>query len=174
MEAAILGQIIEVLKRIGKSTDAADAAGSLHAKVGDLKNTVTLGVRLKQAVASSTLRLSANTQRSTTSTTYVLMKNIAVFTPGTYRVSFYLSSSSSGTDVSAYARIYINGAPVGTERSITGGGGITFTEDIAANAGDNIQLWVRSTSPSYTTYVSNFKIYFDYASTLSDGVVLSD
>lgn len=108
--------------------------------------------------ASDTLILSADTERTTTSTSYEKKKEIKVVYNGTYRVKFDLKSSSAGHNV--YGRIYKNGSAVGIERIRDQITYQTFSEDIAFEAGDTIELWSKATS-SYTAYVQNFRIYGD-------------
>ena len=43
-------------RQVGLRTDVASATGSLHAKVGDMKNTLLLGVVPAGCVASDTVR----------------------------------------------------------------------------------------------------------------------
>lgn len=87
--------------------------------------------------------LEARTMPATTS--YTLLKTIQVNYPGTIRVSFILNTGA--LDYIAYARIYINGSPVGVERS-NGGSGRTYVEDVQVNAGDLVQIYGRRSTPS--------------------------
>lgn len=155
-------------RQVGLRTDAADPAGSLHAKI---KNIMTSGCDERQAIASSTVRLSADTTKTTTSTSYVLMKKIVVFRTGIYRVSFRMRNNNGIGG--GKARIYRNGTPYGTERVGTNGATVTYTEDLPFSKGDTIEVWALSNS-SYSTYISNFKIAFDLATTPTDGVVILD
>jgi hypothetical protein len=74
---------------------------------------------------------------------------------GRVTVSFGISSSNSAAQ--SYARIYVNGYPVGTQRFGFPTMGITYTEDITINIGDIIQIYAYSDNLT-TLYVSNFKI----------------
>lgn len=124
---------------------------------------------LGDAAAGDVLEASADTERTSTSNTYEKKKEIRlprVAGAGTYRIKFDLKRSGD----EAYAMVYRNGSPVGTERS----GGVTyatFSEDISGwSAGDLCQLYVKKAGGA-TAYVQNFRIY---VSNSSDYEVLTD
>jgi len=165
-------------KHLGKKTDSADAAGSLHAKVADVKtattslqNLVNSGVLHRQCIASNTLRASADTYESTGSSEtpgWVRMKSITVDVTGFIRVSYYASSDTNTTKTN----IYRNGSPWGTERTdLTTGA--TYTEDLFFVAGDSIELWAYDSSSSYSVNVQNFRIYFDIVTTANYAFVVN-
>ena len=84
----------------------------------------------------------ADTERTTTSTTYVKIKEIRIGRYGNYRISFYLNTTT-GHD--SYGQIYRNGAAIGTERHVTSS--TKFTEDIADwSPGDLCQLYLHTTA----------------------------
>lgn len=86
---------------------------------------------------------------------------------GVYRVSFHLDK---GSNYEAYAQIYVNGSPRGIFRENKGSTQVaTYVEDIAVNAGDEIQLhsWRDNYSP-----VGHFVYTKDF--TLSIGVPVTD
>lgn len=58
---------------------------------------------------------------------------------GTYTVIFRLKSDNDSGDLS-YARIYVNGAAVGTERSVKNKGASNFSQNITLNAGDVLDI----------------------------------
>lgn len=76
-------------------------------------------------------------------TTWTLMMPWPVIRSGTYRFRITLWNSAAGT---FSARIYIDGAPFGAERNLTGVGDATWTEDLTLTAGTQINLYVRHTS----------------------------
>lgn len=78
---------------------------------------------------------------------------------GTVRVKFKLGCSVSGT---GYAKIYKNGVAVGTERSVVNktSNFTQFTEDIAVSAGDDIQIYAK-TSSGAEVYVTDMEICID-------------
>ena len=65
----------------------------------------------------------------------------------TLRIQFQITSTNAG--YTTYARIYKNGAAVGTERSTTSGEYVSYDEDITGwSAGDKIQLYIRCSADS--------------------------
>lgn len=158
-----------ITRQAGLRTDAANAAGSLHAKVKDLrdngteqiKSSLNTGAAVLFPQPSNALRLSADTERSTTNTAYVCMKKIVVYRTGYYRVSFNLKSSNSG--YMALGRVYRNGGAYGTECSTISTTYVIFTQDLAFSAGDSVELWIYITNSVATAYANNFRIYFDLA-----------
>ncbi len=162
----IVGTVIGWLGyQMGLRTDAADASGSLHAKI---KNIVDKGIRNKQVIASNNLKLSADTERTTNITSYVLIKRIAVYITGVYRISFDLKSSNTVVN----GRIYRNGVAYGTERATNSSSYITYTEDLPFKEGDCIELYAKSPGEAVDATLRNFRISFDYATSLLDGFVL--
>jgi len=66
---------------------------------------------------------------------------------GTVRISFTGSTSGWGYSYTINFRIYKNGSPVGTERSLVGGqinAMTTWSEDFTVNAGDRFDIYVKS------------------------------
>jgi len=95
---------------------------------------------------------SANTQRSTTSSTYVRLKEIKIKVGGRVRCTYDVDLEG-GT---AYTQLYVNGSPVaGTEHSFTSYG--SYSNDIDINDNDLVQLYAKN-SNGYHTYVSNFRV----------------
>lgn len=77
-------------------------------------------------------------ERTTTSASYVKLKEIKIAKSGAYTIKFTLRETSAGT--AAYGQIYKNGSAVGTERSASAS--TDFSEDIAGFAsGDLIQVY---------------------------------
>lgn len=144
-------------RQVGLRTDAADANGSLHAKIAHM--TATLPGRL--AYASDTLRLSADTQRAVTDTlSYTLVKEVQVNVPGYIRLSWEGNRSTAHSN-NRFA-IYVNNVvmigdinPSSLSPSFT-----TFTYDIPVRAGDVIGLLAK-TDDGATVTVRNFRIYYD-------------
>jgi len=110
-------------------------------------------------IASETLKTSADTERSTTGTTYIKLKEIVfnAFYSGIIRVKFNLWGQSSSL---AYGRIYINGVAIGVERSIDNTGAL-YAEDISVNKGDLVQLYIKSQVNGSPARCSNFRLYYD-------------
>jgi hypothetical protein len=122
-------------------------------------------------VASDTLRLSADTERSTNSMSFIKVKEIRVGRTGIYRVSYELRSPSG---IAAIGRIYRNGLPYGSERTVSGGSYSKFTEDLFFRAGDLVQLYIRSGDYLTTIFTRNFRIYYDLDAAVSTDAVLQD
>lgn len=107
--------------------------------------------------AGDYLLFSNDAERNTISTSYVKLKEIKVFRAGAYRIKFEMYGYSPITGV--YARIYKNGAAVGTERLEESGAYVEYSEDIAGFAkGDVIQIYAKKIGTGYT-YIKNFRIY---------------
>ena len=141
--------------RIGKRTDAASATGSLHAKVGDIKNNLTF----RPIFVSDELQVSTDTQATTASSEPVLVKEIIMYVSGKIRVSFELANGDSPNG-SAKACIYENGTAVGIERSRSEGAFIAYSEDLAVSVGDAIQIFAWVTLGSTLCKVKNFRVHY--------------
>lgn len=122
------------------------------------------GLLVPGGSASDTLQQSADTERHDSVDAYQLVKSIFVRIGGTIRVKFDLKQNNGGT--SAYARIYVDGVAVGTERQATGGTYTTFSEDITINPFSYVQLYAKDTSGAGADeyYVRNFRIYYTLSS----------
>lgn len=160
-----------VRKQIGQRTDTASATGSVHAKLNQI---VAAGVVLEEMVASNNLKISANTSRTKMNNsggTYQLVKEIAVSRLGTVRAAF--SAVRVNYTGSTYACIFVNGVQVGTERTIFNL--TTYTEDIPVVFGDKIEVYTKGTSTDNGVTISDFRLYWDIATTTAaGGVVLVD
>ena len=130
-------------RQVGLRTDAASATGSLHAKLGDMKNNLTF----RPILASDELQVFADTQVTTASSEYVLVKEIILYVSGKIRVSFELANGSSPTGF-AKACVYKNGIKVGIERSQSTGTFNTYSEDFTVSISDIIQIYAMTASGS--------------------------
>lgn len=95
-------------------------------------------------------------------TTYVKKREIKALFGGAARISFTLRSQAGAA---SYGQIYINGLPVGIERSTTStlSPGVEFSEDISFQKNDLIQLYLKQSSGS--NFTSNtFSIGVDTSS----------
>lgn len=81
---------------------------------------------------------------------------------GVVRVKFTIAANSPpGSDIK-YGKIYKNGSPVGTERSIAADGAATeFSEDIAIDNGSVLQVYVYAAGIGNNIILSNFRLYID-------------
>lgn len=87
---------------------------------------------------------------SSTSDSYVKIKELSIVRSGNYRISFDLRNSAAPD--TAYGRIYKNGVAIGTVRHTSSQTGVIYTEDInGLVTGDLIQLYIKNTG-GYTTY----------------------
>lgn len=121
--------------------------------------------------ASDTLVFSADTSSSTTSTDYIEVKRININRTGTIRVKFDIKSSNSTT---AYGKIYIDGYPIGSEKSSTNNSSFeTQTEtSLTISKPSYISLYVKTSSN--TVYYQNLRIYYDNSTTESNGGVVKN
>jgi len=112
-------------------------------------------------VAAGNQKISSNPgEKTTTSTTYVKLKQTKIGRSGTYRIEFSLKTL--GSQYPAYGRIYRNGAAVGTERSVTGTNYVVFSQDIGGwSVGDYIEIWGRTSDASATANVEWLQLYVD-------------
>jgi len=113
--------------------------------------------------ATDQLKNSNDAEKSTTSTSYVKLKEtkLGALPIGfqSIRISFDLRSDGGST---VYARIYRNGAAIGAERSTTSTSFVTFTQDFTTTAwaeNDLIQIYAHASGGS-TARVQNFRFYY--------------
>jgi len=93
-------------------------------------------------------------------TSYTKFKEAFIDRAGTVRVTFGLANS--GTSNPVYGKIYVNGSPVGTQRSNTTTTRVFFTEDITVAAGDLVQVY------AYTTYASSWPVVGGFKVSVSE------
>jgi len=96
-----------------------------------------------------------NTDYHTSSTSYVLLCQARVFCNALLRVKFSLWNNQNG--YTAYGRVYKNGTPFGTERSVTSTNSVTFTEDLEFTKNDLIQIYGYTNYDGSECHVSYFK-----------------
>jgi len=138
------------------------AKGSWEVLVGRAVSETQLLIikeRFEDLIAGSTLMASADTIRTTSSTTYVKLKDISINQRGgmvTVKFTMREDVNPGGT---AYARIYVNDVAVGTERTRDDETLTEYSENITIKRGDNIQIYAKHSTGSYTCSVLNFRIY---------------
>ena len=96
---------------------------------------------------------------SITTPDYSMAKEIYMGRAGTVNVYFQLSSSLDGNMV--YAKIYLNGVAIGTERSTTSINYQTYTEDVTCEPEDLIQIYAKADPvppPGWAARVRYFRI----------------
>jgi len=99
----------------------------------------------------------ATTERSTTSTSYVKLKELTpMVREGTITIGFGLRTSVAGQ--TAYGRAYVNGTAVGTEVTTTSNTEVSQTApSISILAGDVISVYGKATS-GYSCFIANLDV----------------
>jgi len=99
-------------------------------------------------------------EKSTTNTSATKLKEIRItrLFPSLTKIRIYFELRSSNVLTTAYAQIYRNGSAYGTQRSTNSPSYVAFVEDLDFAQGDYVQLYVWSSSASYSVYVRNFRI----------------
>jgi len=118
-----------------------------------------------EVIASDNIRDSANSETTISSATYTKHKEIQYNEiNGTIRVYFETWA------VDAYARIYVNGIAVGTERLSTTGVWDEWTEDFEVETGDLIQVYIKRADPTGTG-IRYFRLKYDKQFAITAGTV---
>lgn len=153
------------------SADDIDSGTLADARIPDLE-TLSYGGAFAQAqipeidpsnmetkVSNDILRHSNDAEKTTTSTSYVKLKEVSLAHGiSDLRVKFDIKASG-GT---VYAKVYVNGSPVGTEKSRTSTSYGTQTEDLTnLSENDLIQIYVKHSTGAQTSYVENMRFYWD-------------
>ncbi len=92
------------------------------------------------------------------SPTYTKAWQVRTNIPGTFRLRYTVVNTGSGL---GYARVYKNGVPFGTERTVSPGNpaSVSYVEDLAFSAGDTIEFWVRAqTTNSNNVRLDNIQV----------------
>ena len=119
--------------------------------------------------SSSVLQASADTERTTTNTSYSLMKQVNIYRSGTVKVSYDAKSTTSGYSGTGDVRVSnVSKA----ETSITATDYTTVSVDINVVAGDTIDLYGKV--PLGTFYIKNFRIYYDINTVSDDHKIIID
>ena len=99
---------------------------------------------------------------STSGAIYLKQKEIQVKANGTYRISFEMCSTYTGTwgVITLYGQIYKNGSAYGTEFSTNTETYQSFSQDLTFSANDYVQLYIKRNIPAYgyETYTKNFRV----------------
>lgn len=119
---------------------------------------------------SATDRNSNNAATSTLSTTYTKKKEIRV-DEDTGKMRIYFEMKSLAGD-RVYARIYIGGVAIGTERSTLSTSYVDYSQDLGPYVDTNlIQIYAKATDGE-RVYVQNFRLQYDRAVSIACGEVL--
>lgn len=105
---------------------------------------------------SSVILAAADTERSTTSTTLVKLKEIKVLADGLYRVSHEVRSGIDG--YYTVSQIYKNGVAYGIQHKPSSVNYTPYSEDLAFNKNDLVQLYVTTQTASSPAYIRNFRV----------------
>lgn len=141
---------------LGFINDAANAAGSVMARLKYITDNMRLSVGA-YAVASANVKTLSATERSASSSTPVKIKEVKMLIPGAVRIIFDHAGTAGYT---VYAQIYKNGAIAGTARLAYDYTFTTWTEDITVTTGDLVQIYVNGNSAK-ASFVKNFKVALD-------------
>jgi hypothetical protein len=91
----------------------------------------------------------AVSEKMALSVSWTKLREVRVPFTGYYTIDLNLKAAQYGTGGTAYARIYINGVAVGTQRSTTSTSYQDYTETVAIATGDKIQLYVSGSGTGY-------------------------
>jgi hypothetical protein len=116
----------------------------------------------KNYVISNDIYFASDASVVITGNTYQKAKEVTVDPDFPYDtvLRIYFEICSIGGLQTVYGRIYRNDTPYGAERSalLYAGTCASFTEDLAFNPGDKIQIYARASYPSSQVSVKNFRI----------------
>ena len=119
-------------------------------------------------IASDNARDSADTQRNVAETSYTKYKEIKFNdVGGVIRTKIRFRRDTSGT---AYGKVYINGSPVGVERTEVAGNFTTYTEDFTVATGDLIQLYLHAEA-GHNVQVESLILCYDKTFSITAGTV---
>ena len=146
---------LRVKQAIDEFDSVLELASQGEAEAGTENTKAMTALRVAQAIAElespGTVFISGTTYEiagssgevNTGITSYAKKKEVAVAYGGTLRADWEMYQNDCGT---VYARIYVNGAAVGAEKSTSACGWTAFyTEDIAVEPGDLVQLYIKVT-----------------------------
>lgn len=146
-----------IRKQIGQTSDAASATGSAHAKLAS----ILASILPARNYASDTLQHSADTERSTTSGTYVKKKEIYIVNTGIIRIKFDGKSLDNMGSRAFKGKIYIDDVAAGTEQTNATDSYVTYSENLYVKAGQKVSLYIYAVDTNYAVYCRNFRIYYD-------------
>lgn len=125
----------------------------------------------KTSITSTTIRLSADTERTTTSITQVLQKTFRAPLSGVVNVYFEVKATS--TYFVSYS-IYRNGDIIASTSSNTTGTSYTpINFDVTVGEGDFLDIYLWTQNPAATAYVKNARLRYDISAG-NVGVVITD
>ena len=118
------------------------------------------------SAVSDTLRNSNDNEKSTSSSTYVKVKEVKLNEDlPACRLKFDVDMFP--TDGNSYAQVYKNGVPIGTEWAFSETGYVTKSEDFTGWVKDDlIQIYLKTPK---TAYVQHMRFYYDVVITYVGG-----
>ncbi len=125
-----------------------------------------------EVIASANLRSSADTSRSTASSTYFKLKEIQFNNvSGAITTKFDLANGAGSG--SSCGRVYKNGIAVGTEECQSSATPITKSENFAVVDGDLIQIYAKVVT-SGPAEISDFRLYYDKEPVYQTDTIVTD
>jgi len=116
-------------------------------------------IALIVAEPSDNLKESADTERSSASTTYVKIKEFIIRRQGQIRVKFDLKEPT-GTQT-AFGKVYINDIAVGVEKSTSSSSYVTQSDDVYVEAGNRVSIYIKTSAGGNPAFIENARLYFD-------------
>jgi hypothetical protein len=111
-------------------------------------------------------------EESTTSVNYIKKKDVLYNDEdGTITVTFEIWNPTN--DGNVVGAIFVNDVLAGTERTTNQPDAQTYTEDIAVETGDHVQLYIKKTTGT-SCYCDNFKLYYKKQLTITPGTINLD
>jgi hypothetical protein len=142
-------QVANAITNKGVSASSIDTFSTLATKIGQIYPVATAGENKLNVFTTL-----SNTVRSQAP---VKIKEIQIGDfAGVFRVKFGLYQNN-GYD--AYAQIYKNGVPYGTQRHTNSMSGVTFVEDLSFAKGDLFQIYAWNPSLNQDCFVQNVDLY---------------
>jgi hypothetical protein len=124
-----------------------------------------IGPFIRHWAPSATVRTANDTEKSTTATTPTKRKEIK-FNEWVQKIDVYFELKSSDGIHYAYARIYVNGNPVGTQRETNSSTYQGYDEEIGPlNQNDLLQIYVWQEAGGTGAYVRNMRLCYSYGIT---------
>lgn len=152
----------------GTPTAPTAAAGTNTTQIATTAFVLANSYKIAPFTAGTHPEVISSTESSTRSVNYAKVKEVHVVNAGVVTVSFGLKAYTDGT---AYGRIYVNGAAVGTIRTTTNYNSfVTYTENITIPAQAYVQLYIRVNDTRYATYIDGIKIFA--ANPMTSSIVL--
>ncbi len=156
--AQIAGYTDTVETNLGTTAEAASSIGTALQRLAYIINNIPILANV--AYASDTVRMSANTERSTTSTVQVLVKRFVVTVAGSVRVYMELKNSVGGGGIKTYAHVYLDGELISYLLGDTTSYEVESCDVPNVKVGSIINIYLNAGTGS-TAYIRNTRIEYD-------------